>query len=430
MFASTLSHRHFLPLCIALGLLLRLGVIVFLPVVPESDAAWYLARALQLVAGEGYREGGIPTAFWPVGWSAILASGLMVFQTPTITIGALNLIGAAATMLLMIWFGRQVLGDEIATRLGLLAYCLYPNHIAYGGLTLTEIVYTALVMAAFALLIAGRNGLWQIAVSGLLFGLCTLVKPQTLLFPIGAVIALVLVYRGFSWLRALRAGLVVYFCLAVVVLPWSYRNLQELGAFVLVSTNGGTALMIGANDHMTGSHFDYQLTPAFAELGIPWEERVVRQVELDRRQKQAAGDWIRENPGTYIAWMPRKVFLLWYKDTDGFWAYKSSYPAYQNIALALQALNQVAYLAILLLSLYAAWVAARALLRQDGALAPLGLLFCMPLFVTLLAAIFTGQIRYHFAAMPFLFLAAAWSLVALAKAFERHKASRAGRRNS
>ncbi len=426
MFLSILSHRLFLPSCIALALLLRLGVIVFLPVAPESDAAWYVARALELVAGEGYRESGLPTAYWPIGWPAILAAGLAVLQTPAIAVGTLNLIGAAATMLLMVWFGRRVLGDETATRLALLAYCLYPNHIAYGGLALSEIVYTALVMAAFALLIAGRDRLWQIAASGLLFGLCTLVKPQTLLFPIGAVIALALVYRGFSWLRVLSAGLVVYFCLAVVVLPWSYRNLQELGSFVLVSTNGGTALLLGANDHMTGGHFDYQHTPAFTDLGIPWEERVARQVELDRLQKQVAGDWIRDNPGSYIAWMPRKVFLLWYKDTEGFWSYKSSYPAHQSIALALQALNQVAYLAVLFLSLFAAWVAARALLRRDGALAPLGLLFCMPLFVTLLAAVFTGQIRYHFAAMPFLFLTAAWSLAALATAFGRRQAARPG----
>ena len=59
-------------------------------------------------------------------------------------------------------------------------------------------------------------------------------------------------------------------------------------------------------------------------------------------------------------------------------------------------------------------------LRRDEQIQQLALLFCMPIFVSLLAAAFTGQIRYHFAAMPFL-IAAAWSTLFLA-----HKTHRVG----
>ena len=138
---------------------------------------------------------------------------------------------------------------------------------------------------------------------------------------------------------------------------------------------------------------------------------MARQVELDKLQRDAAVQWILEDPVRYIAWMPRKVFLLWQKDTGGFWLFKSSYPDRQEIALGLQAANQLYYMLVILLSLYAAWIALTGLLSRDEERARLGLLFCMALFVTIIAAFFSGQIRYHYPAMPFLFVAAAWTLL-------------------
>jgi 4-amino-4-deoxy-L-arabinose transferase-like glycosyltransferase len=246
--------------------------------------------------------------------------------------------------------------------------------------------------------------------SGLIFGIATLVKPQTILFPIGAVIALGLVFRHYRWQMVLKSGLIVYIGLLAVVLPWSARNLNVLGEFVLVSTNGGTALPLGANEQMTGDHFDYQHTPVFSNLGIPWEDRVKRQVELNHKQKEAARNWISNNKLTYVAWMPMKVIKLWIKDTDAFWSYDKSYPDSGAIVRAAQIVNQVFYTCLLGMALVSAVVALRAIFTREDEMT-LGLLFCMPVFVSLLAAIFTGQIRYHFPAMPYILVASAWMVV-------------------
>lgn len=405
-----LLHPAFVPGVIFAGLVLRLLLSTILPVEPMSDSAWYVARAKEIAAGMGYQEGGFPTAYWPVGWPAILAGGYLLLGSMPLTVVVLNAIAALTTMYLVLWFGRNVAGNELVGRIALLAYALYPNHIAYTGVATTEIVYTAMAMGAFALMIWGRSRFWLLAAAGLIFGIATLVKPQTIAFPFGAAIALTLVYRSFSWTSAIRSGIVVYVALLLVVLPWTYRNLIVLGEPVLVSTNGGTALLLGANDQVTGDHFDYQHTPLYAALGIPWEDRVERQVELNKLQKQHALDWIRENPGSYIAWMPKKVAMLWLKDTDGFWSYDHSYPNATSVVRAFQVANQLYYVMILLLALSCAVSAAVGLLRRNEEMARLGLLFCMPVFLSLLAAVFTGQIRYHFAAMPFLFVAAAWAL--------------------
>jgi len=405
-----LMHPAFVPTCFAIGIALRLAVALLVPVEPVSDSAWYVARAKELAAGLGFQEGGHPTAYWPVGWPAILAAGVSLLGSAKAAVVVLNLAAAALIMSMVLWFGRNAAGGEAVARIALLGYALYPNHVAYAGIAATETVYTALAMAAFALLVGGRRSARLLIASGLIFGVATLIKPQTIAFPFGALVALGLVIRAYPWRSVLRAGVIVYAALLCVVLPWSFRNQSVLGEFVLVSTNGGAALLLGANDQATGDHFDYQHTPVFTSLGIPWEERVMRQVELNRRQKATAQDWIRRNTAAYFMWMPQKVLTLWLKDTDGFWSYDKSYPRSTSLVRAAQGVNQAYYALVLALALGCALAALRALLTQDDARIRLGLLFCMPVLVSLLAAVFTGQIRYHFPAMPFLFVAAAWTL--------------------
>jgi 4-amino-4-deoxy-L-arabinose transferase-like glycosyltransferase len=419
-----LLHPWFIPAVVAFGLLIRFLVAVLLPVEPFSDTAWYLDRATELASGLGYAEDGIRTAYWPVGWPAILAAGLLLTGSMSITVIGINLTGATAIMLLTLWFGRRLAGSEVAARIALLCYALYQNHIAYIGNAATETVYTALLLGAFAMLIANRQGRWLVLISGVLFGIATLIKPQTLLFPFGAVIALALVYRAVTWRQILRCWVLVYLGLLMVVLPWSFRNLHVFGQFVLVSTNGGTALFLGANDDMTGDHYESQDFPSFQALGIPWSERVKRQVELDVKQKQAARRWIAENPGKYLAWMPTKAILLWIKDTDGFWTFDNSYPGHGAAIRLWQIINQILYVGVLVLALPCAFAALRALLRRQEQKAQLALLFCVPVFLTFLAAVFTGQIRYHFPAMPFLFLAAAWTVIVLITHFGPDSARR------
>jgi 4-amino-4-deoxy-L-arabinose transferase-like glycosyltransferase len=404
-------HRAFIPACIMIGLFVRLAVAVLFPVEPASDSRWYVARANEIASGEGYQEGGFPTAYWPVGWPALLALGIRLLGNWEIAVVIINLLSAAAIMMSLIVAGRYVLGNELVARLALALYAFYPNHIAYSGTAASELPYTAIAIAAFLLLILGRRRILLVFSSGLLFGVATLIKPQTIAFPFGAVIALLILYRDFNWVAAGRTILGVYLACLLVVLPWSYRNYQVFGEWVLVSTNGGTALLLGANDQMTGQHFEYKQTSVFRDLGIPWEDRVERQIELNHRSVEAGLEWIKEHPVEYLAWMPVKLWLLWHKETDGFWAFQRTYPASERAIFLLQLVNQAIYTLIMVLSLIAAFHALIALVRKDAPNKGLALMFCMPVFVSLVGMVFTGQIRYHFAAMPFLVLTAAWTSV-------------------
>ena len=378
-----------------------------------SDFRWYIERAHELISGMGFQESGYPTAYWPVGWPALIGVFLFLCESVPIAVASLNLIGFSLIIYCIIGFGREICENELVARVALLIYCVYPNHIAYIGVAATETIYTAIVMTAFLLLIKFRSEYKGLILCGVLFGLATLVKPQTLAFPFGAVIALVLVFRKFYWRSAIFTGAIVYIFLFITITPWSIRNFIIFNDFVLVSTNGGTALILGANDDMTGRHFGYEETNSFKKLGIPWKERIKRQVELNKKQKEEAVRWIRQNLTEYIKWMPKKFFFLWYKDTDGFWSYQYSYPQYEKRILWAQIINQTYYMLIVILSAICAVVSLKAIIIRNFRYAPLGLLFCMPAFVSILAIVFTGQIRYHFPAIPFLVIASVWSLMHL-----------------
>lgn len=403
-------HPAFLPLVFLVGAALPVLFYLVFPTVPTSDAGWYVARALELADGHGYQEGGWPTAYWPIGWPALLALG--VWLTDSVTLGtlAINVTATLVSLYCVLWLGRRLTGEEGVGRLAVAMLAIYPGAVAMASVPLTEPSYTAVMLGAFSLLVAASGRIGPLMLVGALFGVATLIKPQSLLFPVGAIIALLLVYEQFTWRTALKSFVTIYIVLFAVVLPWTARNYMVFGEVVLVSTNGGTALLVGAHDRATGEHMSPQRTGFFEDSKITWEQRVEHQVELDKAQKAAAMTWIQQNPGRYFALMPKKLALLWRKDTYPFWGPLESNPDKVLPLRVLQAANQVYYVIVLALAAAAAVFALSALFRGDRRRAPLALLFCMPLFVSLLSMVFTGQIRYHYPAMPFLILASAWML--------------------
>jgi 4-amino-4-deoxy-L-arabinose transferase-like glycosyltransferase len=398
------------PAVFGLAFALRALLLLLLPQAPYSDGAFYFGRALGLVSGEGYSENGIPTAYWPIGYPAMLAGSMLVFGKSLLGPMLLNLASAMALLWLVLTLGRR-LGGELAGRTAALLYALYPAHIAYTGAVMSETSYTAVTMGGFCLLVAARRDWRGLLLAGLLFGLATLMRPQTMLFPLGAIVALLAVCRDFRWRDAARAALIVHLALFATVLPWSLRNQRVMSEFVLVSTNGGSSLLTGANDGATGDHYEWEDGPLWAASGIPHDQKILRQVELDHRFGAMARDWIRQHPGRYLALGPKKLALLWSKDSDGFWMLQNAYPDRAGALRVAQWLNQLYFMALLAFAAFAFWRAARAVLGGgQGEERGLGLLLCMPLFVSLLGFFFTGQVRYHYPAMPFVIVAAGWTI--------------------
>lgn len=405
LIARVLLHRRALPVLFALALGLR-ALAIGADVAPSSDADWYYSRAALLAHGMGYiGNHGQPTAFWPVGWPWLLSLAFRAGGVSVWTVGAVNWLAAALTAWLLLDLGRRWSGSELAARAGLLAWGIYPNAILYVPLALTETAYTALLMGGIWLLTTRRGWPWAL-LAGLVFGLATLVKAQTLVI-VPAILAVMLWRERQVWQRlpgVAARGLVVLLAAALVIAPWTMRNHRELGAWVVVSTNGGITLLTGNNDHARGGYTpDDPLVHTIDAL----KDR--DEVRYDAMARALGTGWIKAHPARFVALAPLKLWHLWGPDGEGQWAYESgswAYAAAPRAFLVLRAVNQAWYWLLLAALVIAPWriVARRRLI--DWWLVP----YAVVLFPTAIAVVFSGQSRFHYPAMPFVCLIAGWLL--------------------
>jgi len=388
------------------------ALLILFDVQPWSDAAYYYERAAELAAGQGYlTPDGAPTAFWPPGWPFALSAAFRLLGTSVASVGLFNLSCAALSGALLLSLGRRIGGSELAARVALLLLALYPNSALYVPAAMTEVFYTTLLLAICWLLVAGRGALALIG-AGLLLGMATLVKAQTLV-----VVPLVL---GIGVLRAPRfwaavpgaiaRGLVLAALAALVVAPWSLRNERELGHYVAVSTNGGVTLLTGNNDSADGGYGDQD--PLYK--GLFARKDAMDEIAYDAEAKRRGMAWIAANPGRFVALMPKKLLKLWAPDGEGLWHFEkgvASYPAWAPAFTALRYANQGWYWLLLLGFAAAALVQVR---RRLGSGQPLFDWWLLPYgiaaYPSAIAVVFSGQSRFHYPVMPFIALSVGWLL--------------------
>lgn len=398
---QALNHRYFLLYCFVVYASLRAILIFFLPVTPTSDAAWYFNQAISISEGNGYLRNGEPTAYWPIGYSAILSLAFSVFGATILTGQLLNLAVACIGFFVFLILARFISSNEQIARLCVLIIAIYPNNIAFTSLIMSETIFTTLLLLGCLVYIRYNSYGWVI-IGGIIFGLATLVKTQTLLIPALLILFSFVFIKTRRWsLQTILKGMVLYLCLLLTILPWSFRNYMAFDEFVLVSTNSGMSLLAGNNP---GMRADYKKDfneddPLVKSMGHPYGN----EIEINNKAKQAAIDWITNNPSEFLALIPHKQFRLWAPDGEAEWAYQSM-PYYENHETAFRTvriLNQIYYFAILV----TAFLCLILVLRKKISLNNwvwIGLI--LALYTSLISIVFSGQSRYHFPVMPFIIL--------------------------
>ncbi len=384
---------------------------ILLDVTPTSDADWYYTRAAMLAQGLGYiGNNGLPTAYWPPGWPIAMSLAFRALGTSAVTVGLLNLASAVLAGWLTYDLARRLFGSELVGRIALLLLAVYPNSILYVPLALTEVFYTTLLLAGCWLLIA-RKGALRLIFAGLVFGIATLVKAQTLV--VIPLICLIGLLRDGQIVRrtpgVIARGAFIIAVAAMVVAPWTMRNHAVMGAWIPVSTNGGITLLTGNNDSARGG-----FTPDDAAVKALDARIGLNEMEYDAAASRLGKEWIAAHPAQFVKLMPLKLLRLWGPDGEGQWAYETGSPAWKAAPWAftlLRAANQLWYVA--LLGLFG--VAAVLMVRQrrkagerviDWWLLPYGI----ALYPSAIAMVFSGQSRFHYPVMPFVCMAAGWVL--------------------
>jgi hypothetical protein len=242
--------------------------------------------------------------------------------------------------------------------------------------------------------------LWQVGLIGALIGYAALVRGESLLLT--AFIVPVLLLRWRSWRRVLTYAAVLLVGMAVIVAPWTARNVVRMKSLILISTSGTEAFWVGhhpgANGRITGFDVGYR----YESLTNPDREVKISDVALDE-----ALTFIRRHPGEDLQLIPSKLYFL-YKD-DGssmHWIQLEKFTIPPQAGAFFGGLASVYYWIALLL----AAVGARAWfsLREPAKALLVG---AVVYWTLMFGIVFFGDNRFHFPIIPILSLWAAASLV-------------------
>lgn len=373
---------------LAVALLIRVVWGLLVPVVPESDSHAYDTFARNLVNhGVFGWTAAEPFAFWPPGTSIFYAAIYSVFGFSYVAVTVANLLVGLG----MVWCTARVVTRFFGPQAGLWAavvLAVWPTIVMHTTLIVSEQLFIFLVIATLDAWTLPRRAVWvRGIVAGLLLGAAALVRPTALLLP-GVFAAAMAFGPGREQLGprlreqvtlAAVAG-VVMLCL---ILPWSWRNYQLFGHFVLVSTNGGVTLWMG---NAPGTNGDFLDLPDTVKGMNDYQRNVIlgalgRQYILD------------DLPG-FVARSCMKLVRLYNNESIGvLWNTGGITQAFGADAVAwFKRFTQVSWAAIFALCLVGGGLMARARGVWRTLVSPLPL---MMLYFSVVHAVVVAADRYH-----------------------------------
>lgn len=164
-------------------------------------------------------------------------------------------------------------------------------------------------------------------------------------------------------------------------------------------------MLIGNNPSANGGYNDSD--PLFSVVNFSVKD----QVAANERAKNLAISWIKENPVDFFKLLPLKAWKLWAVDGESEWLYQRGLKSYEDkkiIFRTIRFLNQIYYsLAIFIVVAICPYYLFKAYQKSSIYLILGYLVFT---YITLISLCFFGSPRFHFPAMPFVFLYCAWVL--------------------
>ncbi|MGD0765213.1 MAG: glycosyltransferase family 39 protein [Dehalococcoidia bacterium] len=295
----------------------------------NADTGWYYATASNVAAGHGFTvniagdqwvagPGGNATSFLPPGWPLSLGAAFALFGTHLLVAKLLNVVAGVITVYLAYRIGELLFG-RTAGLLGAALLAFYPSLIYWSSTVYSDIYFTMwFSLAVFVLLrtreMTGRRLIAGTVLLGLVTGVATLTRGQgVLLVPL--VFVFWALFRG--WRQAFEWAALVVAGAAVVVLPWTVRNVATFHAPVVVSVNDGFNLRIGHSPYATGRYIVPQDLWTM-DPGISYTER---EALFSREGRNLAIKYAVGHPLRELTLSGKKLYYLFIPDSDSLdWA--------------------------------------------------------------------------------------------------------------
>ena len=267
----------------------------------QGDAMVFHRVAQHLADGDGFMQAfrAEPTAEHPPGWEVVLAAADLVGANGYLAHRLLGAVIGTVTVVLIGLLGRRVGGPAV----GLVAAAIaaaYPMLWAADVSMMSETLYGALLVAALlaATRVRETATLRAAAALGALLGLAALTRGEALLL-----VPLLLVPLTWRRWRAMVVGLVAF---AVVLAPWTIRNLATFEEPVLISGNAN-GIWVGANcpETYSGELIGYWRFQCYLP-GRPGED----ESRFYARQRDAGLEYAFDHPGRWPAVVGARVLRL------------------------------------------------------------------------------------------------------------------------
>lgn len=376
--------------------------------VVQGDALAYHLEGAFLAHGQGFREpyAAVPTAEHPplhivvvafvdlLGGSSLLAQRLALCVVGTVTVVLIALVA------------RRLGGERLGLVAGVIA-AGYPMLWLPDGALMSETTYGVFVAGALlaALRVRERPTAGRAAALGAVIALAALTRGEALGL-------LVLLAAPLLW-RRWRSLAVAVLAFAVVIAPWTIRNLATFERPVLISTNSD-GVWAGANCHAT--YYTSQIGAwRFDCYGSPPPGDESERMHVYRTR---GVDYMRDHLSRLPLVLLAREGRLW--DVYEPWTQGVFYAASEGRNPTAQRLGLLCYWLLLGPAIAGAWL----LRRRRG---PLWVLAAPLLLAALTGAVTYGTTRFRFVAEPSLVLLGA---VAVEAALARLRAASSARASS
>jgi 4-amino-4-deoxy-L-arabinose transferase-like glycosyltransferase len=323
----TRAQRRWLVTILVVGAGARLAWALYatrepLPVA-SGDAFSYYYYGKQLAGGHDLVAyvGDEPTAYYPIGYPAILAGLFWAAQfTPMsdpLAGSLLNVVFGTLSVGLVFVIGRSLFGPRVGLSAAAVT-ALFPNLVFYTATLQLETAFIFLALAAVAVIVThdwstGPPSRARLLAFGAVLGLSALVRPFSLPFLAGLLLAYLAARHG--WRRAL-AGL-GWVALPVVVLltPWTVRNIVVMDSPIVFSTNMGDTLCLDRSLDATGT-FRFVAHEGCADPDLP-------EVKRNWKNTRKAIEFVVDHPDQEAKQILERARYMMENDHDGLTAPES-----------------------------------------------------------------------------------------------------------
>lgn len=320
-FNKLITHKRFLPTALAIIFLVSIIYSFYYQIVPAVDARAYDNIALNILAGNGFKEQGssVPILFdmsiqraGPA-YEYLLAGIYIIFGHHYSAVWIIQALLHTLTAYLIYKICLKIFNSACPGALALLIFGLHPDLIENSAMLLTETWYlftVTLVVYLFVLIYENSQSWWLSFLLGVSLVVSIYSRPTVILF-VPIIYLLYLIRKNYL---PIALSLVT---IIVLMTPWTLRNYKIYHQFIPTTLIGQYNIWIGNTLVANGG----QLSGGFN----PWDDYAAKNgfADIKNKASQEFKNFLFQHPLTFIKLsLVRTVRYFSLIRPMGFWFYQ------------------------------------------------------------------------------------------------------------